>query len=394
MPAVVDPDQARAVAGRTVMAAVGAAAHLPGADVVLDLGGAHPSAHGALRLRLEVTDDVVTAAEPLVGMLHRGAEKLFEARDYRQVLMLANRHDWLSAFGSELGVALSVERLTGITPPERATWGRTLLAELSRVQAALLYLSTTGTSRADLPGHPGLAARESVLTLLEEATGNRIHLMANRIGGLLHDLPPAWLDRVPGVVDGVRAALPGLADHVDRLRPRTTGVAVLSRESAIAFGVSGPVARGSGLDLDLRRDDPYLAYAHLVADAALTVPGRTSGDAAARLDVLLEQTEVSLDLVTASARRLAALPPGPVNVRLPKTLRAPEGETYVWTEGVSGINGYYLVSAAEPTPWRLKIRSASFNNVQAMAAALPGTRVGDLPLALMSFLFVVGDIDR
>ncbi len=152
------------------------------------------------------------------------------------------------------------------------------------------------------------------------------------------------------------------------------------------------MARASGLDLDLRRDDPYLAYAEL--DGLLRVPVRTDGDAAARYEVLVEQVPVSLDLMSACLERLVDLGPGPVDVRLPKTVRVPEGITHSWLEGPLGISGCLLASVGEKTPWRLKIRSASFNNVQAMGPALPGTRLADLADAVMSFFFVVGDVDR
>jgi NADH-quinone oxidoreductase subunit D len=169
---------------------------------------------------------------------------------------------------------------------------------------------------------------------------------------------------------------------------------VLTPALVDAYGVSGPAARAAGVDLDLRRDEPYLAYAELLADGVLRVPTRSAGDAAARVEVLLEQARVSLDLVTACAERLRVLDRGPVNVRLPKILRPPEGATYAWTENPLGINGYYLVSRGEKTPWRMKLRSASFNNVAVLPEVVKGCRVADLVAVLASMFFVVGDIDR
>ena len=337
---------------------------------MLPLGPQHPSAHGVLQVRLTVDGDTVVSAEPRVGFLHRGAEKLFEVRDYRQITVLANRHDWLSAFGSELGVVLAVERMLGMEVPDRAVWLRTLLAELNRVVNHLAFLPGT------------FAAREPLQAVLEEASGGRIHYMANRVGGLKEDVPAGWTDRVRRAVDGLRPDLPaepGVAP----------GSGVLSLADAKAYGVSGPVARASGLDVDLRRDEPYLAYGQL----AVRVVTRTAGDALARYGCVLDQVHASLDLADAVLDRLPGLS-GPVNVRLPKTVKAPEGAVYEWTENPLGINGYYLVSRGERTPWRLKLRSASFNNVQALKAALPGTRVEDLTTVLASFFFVVGDIDR
>ena len=337
---------------------------------MLPLGPQHPSAHGVLQVRLTVDGDTVVSAEPRIGFLHRGAEKLFEVRDYRQITVLANRHDWLSAFGSELGVVLAVERMLGMEVPERAVWLRTLLAELNRVVNHLAFLPGT------------FAAREPLQAVLEEASGGRIHYMANRVGGLKEDVPAGWTDRVRRAVDGLRPDLPAELDVAP-------GSGVLSRPDAKAYGVSGPVARASGLDVDLRRDEPYLAYGQL----PVRVVTRTAGDARARYECVLDQVHASLDLADAVLDRLPGLS-GPVNVRLPKTVKAPEGAVYEWTENPLGINGYYLVSRGERTPWRLKLRSASFNNVQALKAVLPGTRVEELATVLSSLFFVVGDIDR
>ncbi|MFQ6146990.1 NADH-quinone oxidoreductase subunit D, partial [Streptomyces seoulensis] len=175
-------------------------------------------------------------------------------------------------------------------------------------------------------------------------------------------------------------------------RGRTRGVGALSPQAVHAYGVSGPIARASGVDFDLRRDEPYLAYGEL-ADV-LKVVTRGEGDCLARFECLLEQTHNALDLADACLDRLAGLAPGPVNQRLPKVLKAPEGHTYAWTENPLGINGYYLVSKGEKTPYRLKLRSASYNNIQALTELLPGTLVADMVAILGSMFFVVGDIDK
>ena len=363
---------------RELLVGVGEAS---GADLVLDLGASHPSTHGALRVALELDGDVVVRAEPVVGLLHRGAEKLFEVRDYRQVLVLANRHDWLSAFSNELGIALAVERMMGLQVPERAVWLRTLLAEVNRVLSHLMFLG------ASLPGFPAFAEREAVQRVMEEATGGRLHYMANRIGGLLQDVPAGWTARVRAAVADVRAALPAVADAVDRELGPTAGVGVLAPSAVLSYGVSGPVARASGVDVDLRRDDPYLAYGALEVPVVLG----SSGDVLARFTCLLGQVGVSLDLVDACLDRL---PAGPVDVRLPKSVRAPEGSTYAWTENPLGVMGYLLVSRGQPTPWRLAMRTASFNNVSVLPELLPGVLLRDLPVVLASLFFVLGDVDK
>ena len=374
---------------REVLAGVGPGA-LAEADLVLDLGPQHPTTHGGLQLALVLEDDVVVRAEPVVGFQHRGAEKLFEVRDYRQALVLANRHDWLSAFSNEVGLALAVERMLGLELPPRASWLRVLLTELNRVAASLLFLGGLRLD-GDAEAVHGLRERELVLQVMEEHTGGRVHFMANQVGGLKQEVPAGWTGRVRDVVQEVRAGLPALralVDGADHLR----GTGVLRPEDAVAHGASGPVARASGVELDLRRDDPYLAYAELgFGSDALPVVTGTTGCSWARTDVLLRQVAVSLDLVDAC---LDGLPGGAVQVRLPKTVRAPEGSAYAWTENPLGVQGYYLVSRGAVTPWRLAMRTASFGNASVLPVLLPGTHLKDVAGVLGTLFLVAGDIDK
>ncbi len=364
-----------------------------GPSLLINLGSAHPSAHGMLKLRLTLDGDRIATAEPEIGFMHRGAEKLFEARDYRQIVVLANRHDWLGAFASELGVVLAAERLARIEVPPRAIWARTLLAELNRVLSHLAFLSSypPEITRSE---QAAFRAREALQTIMEEISGGRMHYMFNRVGGLKEEIPAGWLDRVRRTVDGVRASLPVIGATVagDRFRARTRGTGVLTGEQVRQYGVSGPAARASGVDFDLRRDEPYLAYGELAG--VLRVPVRAEGDCLARFECLLDQVAVSLDLAGECAARLASLPQGPLSARLPKVFKVPEGHAYAWTESPLGLNGYYLVSRGGKTPWRLKLRSASFSNVAVLPELLPGQRVTDLAAILGSLFFIVGDMDR
>lgn len=363
-------------------------------DMVLNIGPQHPSTHGVLRLRLLLDGERIVHAEPVVGYMHRGAEKLFEVRDYRQIIVLANRHDWLSAFANELGVVLAAERMLGMEVPERAVWARTLLAELNRVLNHLMFLGSYPLELGAItPVFYAFRERETIQAVMEELSGGRMHYMFNRVGGLKEELPAGWTGRARGAVDEVRRRLPDIEDLVlgnEIFQARTRGVGVLSPELVHAYGVSGPIARASGVDLDLRRDEPYLAYDHL----DVPVVTRTEGDCLARFQCLAEQVRVSLDLADACLDRLVTLPPGPVGTRLPKVLKVPQGSTYAWTENPLGINGYYLVSRGEKTPWRLKLRSASFNNVQVLTELLPGTQIADMVAILGSMFFVVGDVDK
>lgn len=365
---------------------------LPVTDVVLALGPHHPSTHGTLRLALRLAEDRIVSAEPLVGYMHRGAEKLFEVRDYRQIIMLANRHDWLSAFSNELGVALAVERMMGLEVPTRATWLRTLLAELNRVLSHLMFLGSNPLGPTALS--PAMQGRETLQHLLEQACGGRMHYMFNRVGGLKEDVPAGWLGRVGAAVEVLRCDLTRMGVDLlgdERFLAGTQGLGVLTPDVARSFGVSGPVARASGLDMDLRRDQPYLAYADLRFGVDFPVTLGTAGDCLARFRCLLDQALVSLDVAQACLERM---PVGPVNVKLPKTVKAPEGQVYSATENPLGRQGYYLVSRGERTPWRLAMRTASFNNVSSLTALLPGLALADLVAVLASMFFVVGDVDK
>jgi NADH-quinone oxidoreductase subunit D len=367
-------------------------------DMVLNIGPQHPATHGVLRLRITLDGERIVACEPIIGYMHRGVEKLFEVRDYRQIVVLANRHDWLSAFSSELGVVLAVERMLGMEVPVRATWTRTLLAELNRVLNHLMFLGSYPLEvGAITPIFYAFRERETIQEVMEEVSGGRMHYMFNRVGGLKDDLPAGWLDRASDAVAAVRRRLPEIEQLIfgnEIFRARTRGVGELSPELIAQHGVSGPIARASGVDVDLRRDDPYLAYDELGAQGLLRICTRDGRDSYSRYGLLLDQVKVSLELADACIEHIRGLPQGPINVRLPKILKAPEGHTYCWTENPLGINGYLLVSRGEKTPWRLKLRSASFNNISVLPHMLEGCLVADMIAILGSMFFVVGDIDK
>ena len=367
------------------------ASELATSDMVLNIGPQHPSTHGVLRLALVVDGERIVRAEPIIGYMHRGAEKLFEARDYRQIIVLANRHDWLSAFANELGVVIAVERMMGLETPERALWVRTLLAELNRILNHLMFLGSYPLEvGAITPVFYAFREREELQRVMEELSGGRLHYMFNRVGGLKEDLPAGWKDRCRAAVANVRKRMPDidiLLRGNDIFRQRTVGVGVLSPEAVLEYGVTGPIARASGVDFDLRRDEPYLKY----GEVDFEVVTRDAGDCFARWECLIGQVYASLDIAD---QCLDKIPGGPVSIKLPKVVKAPEGATYAWTENPLGVNGYYLVSRGEKTPWRLKLRTASFNNIHALAHLLPGTLIPDLVAIMGSMFFVVGDVDK
>src|SRR5262245_29270315 len=217
---------------------VGTGSGLETADMVLNIGPQHPSTHGVLRLRLVLDGERVLSAEPIIGYMHRGAEKLFEVRDYRQIIVLANRHDWLSAFSNELGVVLAVERTMGMEVPERAVWLRTALAELNRVLNHLMFLGSYPLEiGAITPIFYAFRERETLQAVMEEASGGRMHFMFNRVGGLKEEAPAGWTSRARAAIGDVRRRLPGLDNlirHNDIFLARTVGVGVLAPETAAA----------------------------------------------------------------------------------------------------------------------------------------------------------------
>src|SRR5688572_19321947 len=212
---------------------VGTQTGLDTADMVLNIGPQHPSTHGVLRLKLVLDGERVVACEPIVGYMHRGAEKLFEVRDYRQIIVLANRHDWLSAFANELGVVLAVERMLGMEVPVRAVWARTLLAELNRVLNHLMFLGSYPLELGAItPVFYAFRERETIQAVMEEISGGRMHYMFNRVGGLKEDLPDGWLSRVERAVADVRRRLPDIEELIfgnEIFLARTRGVGVLDR---------------------------------------------------------------------------------------------------------------------------------------------------------------------
>ena len=360
---------------RQVIAGLGVTRDLD-CDIAIDLGPYHPSAHGGFQLGLTVDEDTIISATPRVGFLHRSAEKLFEARDYRQVLMLANRHDWLSAFSSELTIALAVEEATGIMPPDRATWVRMVLAEANRIAAHLVMLAYI---QPDL-----LALREEWARWQERATGGRVHPMITRIGGLATDVDASTLHEAVRI-----AAMSRNAVAQTRIPEDWDHLAVVAPDAAWETGASGPVGWASGITDDLRRDAPYLAY------RGIDLPVTTgSGSAADRYRMLIAQIDSSAQVINRCVDACADLAGAPVNVPLPKTLRVPEGTTYLETENPFGHHGVLLVSTGDKIPWRMKLRTPSYAHVQLLSHALPGSELTDLADAVASFFLISGDIDR
>jgi NADH-quinone oxidoreductase subunit D len=360
-------------------------------EMILNIGPQHPSTHGVLRIVLELDGEVIVRAEPVIGYMHRAAEKLAEYRDARQVLVLMNRHDWLSAFNNEHGWILAVEKLAGIEVPERASWIRTMLAEWNRILNHLMFVGSYPLELGAMtPIFYAFIEREMIQGLMEAATGARMHFSFIRPGGLKDDLPRGWLKQSAQVLAAVRKKLKDFDNLVmgnEIVFARTKGIGVLPPETAIAYGCSGPTLQASGVAMDLRKDEPYERY----PDVEFQVPVGRNGDSFDRLWVLVQRMHESCNIIEQCMDRL---PAGDyIAGKLPKKLSL-EGEVYVRTENPLGLMGYYVVGNGKRQPYRLKMRTASFSNISVLPAMLPGTLVPDLIATLGSIFFVVGDVDR
>ncbi len=361
-------------------------------EMILNIGPQHPATHGVLRIVIELDGEVITRAEPVIGYMHRGAEKLAEYRDARQTLVLMNRHDWLSAFNNELGWTIAIERLAGIEVPDRAQWIRTMFAEWNRIMNHLVFMGSYPLELGAItPLFYTFREREMCQDLVESATGARMHHSFARVGGLKDDLPLGFLARAREVLTAVRRVVDEYEHLImgnEIIFARCRDIGVISRETAIGYGCSGPVAQASGVAMDPRKDEPYEKYAEVEFD----VPVGERGDSYDRLWVLVERVKQSCNIIE---QCIDKLPPGPYRASgLPKTLKIPEGEIYVRNENPLGVMGYYVIGEGKKNPYRVKMRTASFSNVSVIPAVLPGVLIPDLISILGSIFFVVGDVDK
>jgi NADH-quinone oxidoreductase subunit D len=361
-------------------------------DMVLNIGPQHPATHGTLRLVVRLDGERVIAADPVIGYMHRGYEKLVEYRTYPQITTLINRIDWLSSFANEVPFIHAAEQLMGIEAPPRAEYIRTILTELSRIATFLLFLGEMGLQvGAITPAFYGFRDREYVLNLIEATTGGRFHPNFNRIGGLKDDLPWGWLSDCKNCMNKVLESCDEFDDLVAGnpiFEKRTRSIGIIPAELGAAYGVSGSNLRASGVDWDLRRDGkPYLVYNEL----DWKVWTHPDGDSFARYWVRLQETRESARMVL---QMLEKIPAGPIMAKVPRIIKVPEGESWVNTENPLGEMGYYVVSKGATGPFRVKIRSASFSNVSILSWLLRGVYVPDIITILASLYFILGDIDR
>ncbi len=378
--------------GEGVQVIIAGENELPTAEMTLSIGPQHPSTHGVLRVVLTLDGERIDSATPIIGYMHRAFDKLAEVRDYRQIIALSNRHDWLSAFGNELGVTLAAERLMEIEVPERAQWIRMLMAEWNRVLNHLVFLGSFGLELGAMtPMFYAFREREEILKFMEMVTGARFHYTYCRIGGLKEDLPVGALQLSEQLVPKIRHRLldyEGLLLGNEIFKKRTVGIGVLPGEVAKSYGVSGPILQASGIAEDARKTQPYLKYDEVDFD----IPVGANGDSYDRFVVLFERIVQSLRIIEQIHDKIPAGPTLPG--KMPKYIKPNAGWTYVRTENSLGETGYYLVSRGDTTPWRLKMRTPSFHNISMVPYLLNGILLPDLIAVLGSVFFVVGDVDR
>jgi len=360
--------------------------------MTLNIGPQHPATHGTLRIIARLDGEQVLWAEPSCGYMHRGYEKLTEVRSFPQVTSLITRIDWLGSFANEVPFILAAEKLMGVEAPPRAQWIRTILFELSRIANVSLFLGDLGVQLGAItPVFMAFRDREYVLNLIESATGGRFHPNFDRIGGLKDDLPAGWIDETKVVMKKLR----NFCDEIEALlfgneifQSRTRGIGVIPRDVAMQYGLSGANLRASGVDWDLRRDQDSPMAWNKVDFKVWTHP---DGDSFARCWVRLQETREATKIVD---QLLDGIPAGPVMAKVPKIIKVPEGEAWVSTENPLGEMGYYVVSRGDSGPFRVKIRSASFNNISITPWLLRGVYVPDIITILASLYFILGDIDR
>ncbi|MBI1734286.1 MAG: NADH-quinone oxidoreductase subunit D [Candidatus Rokubacteria bacterium] len=368
--------------------------------LVMNMGPQHPSAHGVFRAILTLEGETVVAVDAVIGYLHRCHEKLGESLTYVQYPTIASKTDYVAAMTSELAYVSAVETLGKFAVPKRAQYLRVIAAELQRIASHCLWL---GTWCMDMGGALGGGAtvflytireREDVLDLFESLTGARLLYGFHQVGGTRYDVPAGWdakvrttLARIEQRVEEYEAMLEDNAFFL----VRTQGVGTISKTLAQEVGVSGPLARGSGLAWDLRRAEPYSSY----EDFDFRVPVEPAGDCFARYRVRMVEFRESIKIVR---QALDGLPAGPISsrpgVKSVGQVRVPKGETYSRIEGARGEVGCYLVSDGSPKPYRMKWRGASFSNLAVLPHILPGVKLADVVAIMGSVDPVFGEVDR
>ncbi|MGI6639792.1 MAG: NADH-quinone oxidoreductase subunit D [Desulfobulbus sp.] len=359
---------------------------------VLNLGPQHPATHGVLRIKVTMDGEYVIKAEPVLGYIHRMHEKIAEQGNFAQFMPYTARMDYLHALAFNHGYCLVVERAAGIEVPERAEYIRVITVELNRIASHLLWWAAF---LLDLGGFtPLLYAfddREQILDLLERTTGSRLTYCYFRFGGVCNDIDDEFISGTRTFIDRLRKRLPVMYHSLVTgniiLIKRIKDIGIISTEQCRRYGASGPVARGSGIDFDVRKHEPYSIYPELDFD----IPVYNEGDSMARYMVRMDEIEQSLRIIE---QALDKLPDGPIMAKVPKNLRPEAGTCYAAVETARGSLGHRLLCNGDRNPYRLKLRSPTFSNLSLFAEVAEGMMIADVLAFLGSLDLVIPEIDR
>lgn len=365
-------------------------------EMIINMGPQHPSTHGVLRLVIKTDGEFVYEVDPQIGYLHRSMEKIGESLTYQQFIPITDRLDYLASMNCNLAYCIAVEKLAGIEVPKRAQYIRVIAAELNRIASHLIAFGTMGLDMgAFTPFLYAIRERERINDLLEELSGSRLTFNYMRIGGVAHDIPDGWVDKC---LDFIHYFRPKIKEYHDLLSynaifmKRLGGVGVLTKEDAIAYGVTGPNLRACGVKWDLRKNTPYSSYDEFDFDVPTgTGEAGKLGDAFDRYMVRIKEMEESSKIIE---QALKALPDGEIRAKVPKVLRIPENEVYFGAENPRGELGFYIKSNGTNKPERLKIRGASFSHIHAFKKILKGVLIQDLVAIVGSFDIILPETDR
>jgi NADH-quinone oxidoreductase subunit D len=361
------------------------------AELVINIGPQHPATHGVLHLVITLNGETITKLEPHLGYIHRSIEKMCESLSYRQFIYVTSRMDYLSAHMNNLACAMTVEKGLQIEVPQRAQYIRVLMSELTRIASHELWW---GAMAMDLgaftPFFYAFRERETINDIMEETCGARLTMNYMVPGGVMADIHPTFQQKVKDFITLFKSKI----DEYDELvtgniifQNRMKGVGILSKEDAISYGCTGPVARGSGVSCDMRKIFPYEAYKHVQFDEIL----ETAGDCFARYMVRVKEMKESVKIIE---QLIDNIPEGDFQAKTKAVLKLPKGEFYSRVETARGELGVYIVSEGGTTPYRIKFRSPGFSNLSALEHMVKGSKIGDLMATMGTLDLVIPDIDR
>ena len=360
-------------------------------DLMINMGPQHPSTHGVFRLVIWVDGERIVKAEPHIGYLHRGSEKLCEDELYSQVITLFDRLDYVANFNCELAFCMAVEKLMEIEVPERAQYIRTIFCELNRIASHMLFYGVYGMDAgAVTPILYGFRERERIQSLFESVTGARMMHNYFRVGGVNEELPDDFEQRLSKLTDGLKQGIDecdGLLSQNEMFLARTKGIGTISGPDAIAFGVTGPALRASGVLEDVRISETYGIYDRF----DYGIPVGSQGDCWDRYYVRVEEMRQSLSIIDQAVNQMEA---GEIQAKVRRIARPPKGEVYIRTESPRGDFGVFLVSDGTDKPYRVKVRAPSFCNLQSLQHMLREAYIADAVVILGSIDIVLGEVDR